>query len=70
MTGHRSAMDITLKINPRRSSAHLRGAWGDLAPGGGLEPPPTYVDQHLKLRIAWASPPILREINGLTTGGQ
>ena len=25
--------------------------------------------EHLKLRIAWATPPTLREINGLTIGG-
>jgi hypothetical protein len=34
----------------------------------GLEPPPAYVDQHLKLRIAWSPPSFLRENNGLTPG--
>jgi hypothetical protein len=48
----------------------MKGAYIHLVPRRGLEPPPTYVDQHLKLRIAWATPPILREINGLTIGGQ
>jgi hypothetical protein len=67
---HCGALDIALKINPHRSSAFALKTREDLVPRRGLEPPPTYVDQHLKLRIPWAIPPILRQINGLTIGGQ
>jgi hypothetical protein len=62
-------MEVSVLLGTKRKRPH-KGPYIRLVPRRGLKPPPTYVDQHLKLRIPWANPPILREINGLTTGGQ
>ena len=58
--GSREASLTTLEVMPvpgRKQKGPLKGGLSCLVPRRGLEPPPTYVDQHLKLARLPIPPP-------------
>ena len=61
VAGHCGAMDVALKINPHRPSAHLRREREDLVPRRGLEPRSEGLRSFLLLPgylLQWCSPEI------------